>query len=25
MEQVVSLKVPLTVDIHHGRNWLEAK
>ncbi|MBN2433391.1 MAG: DNA polymerase I [Acidobacteria bacterium] len=25
MEQVVTLKVPLTVDIHHGRNWLEAK
>lgn len=25
MEQVVTLSVPLTVDIHYGKNWEEAK
>ena len=25
MEQVVQLQVPLTVDVHVGRNWMEAK
>jgi DNA polymerase-1 len=25
MERVAELAVPLTVDIHHGLNWLEAK
>lgn len=25
MENAVKLKVPLTVDVHQGKNWLEAK
>ena len=25
MENVIDLKVPLIVDIHHGKNWSEAK
>jgi len=25
MEGVAELPVPLTVDVHHGPNWLEAK
>ena len=25
MEQVAELSVPLTVDAHWGRNWMEAK
>ena len=25
MENVIALKVPLIVDIHHGKNWVEAK
>ncbi len=25
MENVIALKVPLIVDIHHGKNWAEAK
>ena len=25
MENVVSLSVPLSIDVHWGRNWAEAK
>lgn len=25
MENVVALKVPLNVDVHHGKNWTDAK
>ena len=25
MENVVELRVPLIVDVHHGKNWAEAK
>ena len=25
MENVVELKIPLVVDVHHGKNWAEAK